>query len=62
MIGTTFVKPDWAPALPIEARTMREADGSSGNRSLLVLTLVVDRDRRGVLDDLLRQVQPRRGD
>jgi GntP family gluconate:H+ symporter len=37
---TTFFKPHWAPALPVEARTIREADGSSGNRSLLVLTLL----------------------
>jgi TRAP-type mannitol/chloroaromatic compound transport system permease large subunit len=40
VLGVTFAKPDWAPALPKEARTLREADGSSGNRSLLVLTLI----------------------
>ena len=27
----------WVPALPLEARTLREPDGSPGNRSLLVL-------------------------
>jgi TRAP-type mannitol/chloroaromatic compound transport system permease large subunit len=37
-IGCSIVKPHWAPALPLEARTLREPDGSSGNRSLLVLT------------------------
>jgi GntP family gluconate:H+ symporter len=37
---TTFARPQWAPALPEEARTLREPDGSSGNRSLLVLTVV----------------------
>ena len=37
---TTLVKPHWAPALPLEARTIREADGASGNRSLLVLTSI----------------------
>jgi TRAP-type mannitol/chloroaromatic compound transport system permease large subunit len=40
ILATTIVKPNWAPALPIEARTIREADGASGNRSLLVLTLI----------------------
>src|SRR5450631_312358 len=39
-LGVTIIKPAWAPALPEEARTLREPDGSSGNRSLLVLTIV----------------------
>ncbi len=37
---TTFVKPQWAPALPAEARTLRETDGSSGVRSLIVLVVI----------------------
>ena len=36
----TFIRPSWVPALPPEARTIREEDGSSGLRSLLVLTVV----------------------
>jgi len=40
IVGVTLFKPDWAPALPLEARTMREPNGSSGNRSLLVLTIL----------------------
>jgi TRAP-type mannitol/chloroaromatic compound transport system permease large subunit len=40
VLAITFAKRDWAPALPVEARTLREPDGSSGNRSLLVLTLI----------------------
>jgi TRAP-type mannitol/chloroaromatic compound transport system permease large subunit len=40
VLATTIAKPGWAPALPAEARTMREPDGSSGNRSLLVLTAI----------------------
>jgi len=36
----TLVKPKWAPALPLDARTLREPDGSAGNRSLAILTLV----------------------
>lgn len=40
VIGVAIVKPQWAPALPPEARTIRESDGSSGLRSLLVLTIL----------------------
>src|SRR5512147_650400 len=40
VLGASIVKPDWAPALPIEARTLREPDGSSGNRSLLALVII----------------------
>jgi TRAP-type mannitol/chloroaromatic compound transport system permease large subunit len=38
--GVCFVKPNWAPALPLEARTLREPDGSGGTRSLLIMTIV----------------------
>jgi len=33
-------KPQWAPALPKEARTIREADGTSGLRSLSLLVVL----------------------
>ena len=36
----SFVKPAWVPALPPEARTMREPDGTTGNPSLLVLFIL----------------------
>jgi TRAP-type mannitol/chloroaromatic compound transport system permease large subunit len=36
-MGVCVLKPTWAPALPLEARTLREPDGSGGARSLLVL-------------------------
>jgi GntP family gluconate:H+ symporter len=36
----SVVKPHWVPALPLEARTIREDDGSPGTRSLLVLAIV----------------------
>ncbi len=36
----SFIKPQWVPALPVEARTIKEDDGSSGLRSLTVLSLV----------------------
>jgi TRAP-type mannitol/chloroaromatic compound transport system permease large subunit len=36
-VGVTIAKPAWAPALPAEARTLREPNGSSGVRSVGVL-------------------------
>src|SRR4029078_6007067 len=40
VIGITFLRPAWAPALPLEARTIREDNGATGNRSLAVLFVV----------------------
>ncbi|WP_054018874.1 TRAP transporter large permease [Piscinibacter sakaiensis] len=40
VLMVTLVKPAWAPALPPEARSIREDDGSAGLRSLGVLFLV----------------------
>jgi len=40
ILMVSIVKPTWVPALPKEARTIREDDGSSGLRSLLVLTVL----------------------
>jgi TRAP-type mannitol/chloroaromatic compound transport system permease large subunit len=39
-VGITLVKPAWAPALPKEARTFREPNGSSGIPSLAVLVVI----------------------
>jgi tripartite ATP-independent transporter DctM subunit len=36
----TFIRPQWVPALPAEARTIREDNGSSGLPSLGVLTVL----------------------
>jgi TRAP-type mannitol/chloroaromatic compound transport system permease large subunit len=36
-VGVTVFKPAWAPALPPDARKLREPDGSSGTGSFLVL-------------------------
>ena len=36
----TFIRPNWVPALPPEARTIREDNGTSGLRSLGILTLI----------------------
>ena len=38
--GVCTVKPKWAPALPPEARTLREPGGAPGTRSLAVLALI----------------------
>ena len=40
IVLVSFVKPQWVPALPPEARTIKEADGTSGLRSLTILTLI----------------------
>jgi GntP family gluconate:H+ symporter len=36
----TFLRPEWVPALPLEARSIREDDGRSGLPSLVVLTVI----------------------
>src|SRR5437016_3664664 len=36
-LGATIVKPNWAPALPLEARSLREPNGKSGIVSVIVL-------------------------
>jgi TRAP-type mannitol/chloroaromatic compound transport system permease large subunit len=36
----SFIRPQWVPALPPEARTIREEDGSAGLRSLGILTVL----------------------
>jgi GntP family gluconate:H+ symporter len=40
IILLTFIRPAWVPALPAEARTIREDNGTSGLRSLGILTAV----------------------
>src|SRR6266496_4514185 len=40
VMGTTIVKPTWAPALPIEARALREASGKSGIISVPMLVVL----------------------
>src|SRR5450755_4788715 len=39
-MGVCVVKPTWAPALPLEARTLKEPSGDTGTRSLLVLLVL----------------------
>ncbi len=40
IVGVAVVKPAWVPALPPEARIYKEADGSAGYRSLVLLLLI----------------------
>jgi len=40
VVGVAIFRPAWVPALPIEARTIREDNGKSGLLSLLILTIV----------------------
>ncbi len=40
VVVVAFVRPKWVPPLPVEARIYREASGSSGHVSLLVLLVV----------------------
>jgi GntP family gluconate:H+ symporter len=40
VIGCAIFKPSWVPALPLEARTIREDNGKTGLPSLVVLTAI----------------------
>lgn len=40
IVAISIFRPKWVPALPPEARSFREPDGSSGGRSLLVLAAI----------------------
>ena len=40
VILLAFIRPAWVPAMPVEARTFREPNGSSGLPSLLALTVL----------------------
>lgn len=40
IVLVSFIKPQWVPALPLEARTIKETNGSSGLRSLAILSTV----------------------
>ncbi len=39
-VGVAVFKPAWVPALPLEARRLREASGTSGTPSLVVLAIL----------------------
>jgi TRAP-type mannitol/chloroaromatic compound transport system permease large subunit len=39
-LGVAIFRPAWAPALPLDARRLREADGSSGTWSFVILASI----------------------
>ncbi len=39
-LGVSVFKPTWAPALPLEARQLRQPDGSSGTTSVAVIVVL----------------------
>ena len=67
--GVAIVKPDWMPALPMEARIYTEKSGSSGHRSLLALCLLCaavgygwSQIHEGVMNGFLNRITPAPGD
>jgi TRAP-type mannitol/chloroaromatic compound transport system permease large subunit len=59
-LGITFVKPAWAPALPPEARRLKEPDGSSGTTSFVVIAVLAT--IAGILSIASTTCPPTRGD
>ena len=58
VIGTSIMKPAWAPALPEEARTLREPDGIFGQPLAARADDLVGSGGHRVLADLLQPLQP----
>ena len=65
IVGVAIFKPSWVPALPIEARIYKEADGSAGYRSLLVLLILCSlvgvvwhEMHEGLINPLLQRTTP----
>ena len=69
IVAVSIVKPSWVPALPPEARIYREANGSSGHRSLIVLLAVCaaagwawSRVHQQIINPLVERIVPAPGD
>jgi TRAP-type mannitol/chloroaromatic compound transport system permease large subunit len=69
VVVIAIVKPSWVPALPAEARIYREANGSSGHRSLLALLVLCgaagwawSRVHQSVINPLIDRQLPAPGD
>jgi TRAP-type mannitol/chloroaromatic compound transport system permease large subunit len=67
--AVAFIKPQWVPALPVEARIYREKSGSSGHRSLLALLVLCaaagygwSQVHESVINPLLERSTPAPGD
>jgi TRAP-type mannitol/chloroaromatic compound transport system permease large subunit len=69
VVAVALVRPSWVPALPQEARIYREANGTSGHRSLLVLFALCaaagfawSRVHQSVINPMLERQLPAPGD
>ncbi|MEN9843174.1 MAG: Sialic acid transporter permease protein SiaT [Pseudomonadota bacterium] len=67
--AVAIVKPDWVPALPLEARIYNEPNGSSGHRSLLVLFIVCaaagyvwSKNHEAIINPMIGREMPAAGD
>jgi TRAP-type mannitol/chloroaromatic compound transport system permease large subunit len=67
--AVAIFKPDWVPALPIEARIYTEPNGKSGHRSLLVLLLICgvagylwSQAHESIINPLIERETPAPGD
>ncbi len=65
IVGVSIVKPAWVPALPVEARIYREANGASGHVSLLALLGVCavagfawSQVHQGIINPLVGRITP----
>ena len=69
VVAVSLVRPSWVPALPQEARIYREANGTSGHRSLLVLFALCaaagyawSRVHQSVINPMIERQLPAPGD
>ena len=69
IVLVSIVKPGWVPALPLEARIYREANGASGHVSLLALMALCSvagyawsRVHQGIINPLIDRQLPAPGD
>ncbi len=69
IVIVAIVKPDWVPALPLEARIYREDSGASGHKSLFVLLALAgavgvlwSRVHQSIINPLVKRELPAPGD
>ncbi len=69
IVVVAIVKPDWVPALPVEARIYREDSGASGHKSLFALLAIAgaagfawSRVHQSIINPLVKRELPAPGD
>lgn len=69
IVVVAIVKPDWVPALPVEARIYREESGASGHKSLFALLAIAGaagfawtRVHQSIINPLIKRELPAPGD